>query len=266
MHEFSGHQGGTVARAPGVCAPPLGLISNNQVAKIVTALIRDATSLSARACLVVDADRTLGSADTGRMVGQNLGIADRITHEFRTLGYTDDAFVAVSRIWSEVPVTKYNTVVDETAGQISLYPEWVEVFDAIRLRVPTLIVSAGIPQAWRRALESTGNGRIAIVGGCHAAVDEFVLSASAKGRIVSRLREEGLKVIAAGDSLVDFPMLRAASHPIVVCDMKGSKSLIDAMAGERIMLRQFVTDSRPSGRVEPCTTDELVRLVMEEAC
>ena len=213
-------------------------------------------------CLVVDADRTLCSEDTGLLVGQALGIESSIRRTFELLGYHDDAFCTVSGIWSSIPKELYLSELECVANGIRIRPCWMEILGVISVQVPILVLTAGIPQIWRRLLSNTGHSRIPVIGGCHQDLDKYTISASSKRDIVNTLKEQGWTVIAAGDSRIDLPMLVAANVALFVPDFKGSPALRRELA-TTASVRHLLVDDQRFDELPVCTAAEVAEMILQ---
>jgi len=182
--------------------------------------------------LVVDADRTLAPVDTGRQVGEVFTVNQSIRATFEALGYVAEAFRRVSEIWSEVPADRYLAEIERVADETAIYPGWLELLAACTPQIPVLVASAGIPQVWRRILARHGFPRVPVIGGCHPALDRYVVCPLVKEALVRWLQARGLRVVVAGDSAIDEPMLRASDLPLLVADHRGSPALRHRLAGD----------------------------------
>ncbi|NJK33038.1 MAG: hypothetical protein HC927_11865 [Deltaproteobacteria bacterium] len=180
---------------------------------------------------MLDADRTLAEPDTGRLVGEAFEVNSRIRSVFAAQGYSTQAFANVSEIWSGVALEHYSAQIERVATAVELFACWSEVLVRLYGRRPIFVVTSGIPQVWRQILNRCGFADIPVLGGCHPATDEFLMDAETKRRVVAGIQARGLRVAAAGDSLIDEAMLRQADFRIVVPDAKGSAALRHALAG-----------------------------------
>lgn len=212
--------------------------------------------------LLVDADRTLGPDDTGRLVGRALGVDETIRRVFETSDYIDDSFTRVASIWSSIHVDAYLQEVSRVAQTVRLRGAWTEIIRAVVEAVPVVAITAGIPQVWRTALSIAGFDRIPVLGGCHRDLDRYTVSARAKAEVVRALQALGWFVVAAGDSRVDLPMLVAANVPIFVPDHKGSPSLraefVDAMR-----IRHLLVDEQRFDGMKTCTPAEAISMLLK---
>lgn len=214
------------------------------------------------ACLVIDADRTLAPQDTGRLVGRALGVDQRIRQVFETRGYEAESFARVTEIWGSIAPRMYLAAVDAAVDMVSPHALWLEIIAALRGRAPIVVVTAGIPQAWTSVLRRSGHDDIPVVGGCHPELDGYFVCRETKAEIVRLLRTRGLRVIAAGDSLIDLPMLRHADIPVFVPDAKGSPALLEqrhTIPG----LRHLTVDARRFDGIPPCSAQELIHFTLE---
>ncbi len=209
-----------------------------------------------KTALVLDADRTLAPVDTGRQVGSLLGLNARIRAMFENTGYTTEAFARHAEIWSAVPTQTYLEAVEEIARHVRVYEAWLRVL-AGAPGVPTVVVTAGIPQLWRRVLERYGFPNVPVLGGLHAALDSGYVTPQCKAWVVRTLQRSGHLVVAAGDSEIDLEMLIAADLSLFVADGKGSPRLF-ARLPEVVGVHHFITDSRRFPPLPSISSGELV--------
>ncbi|MCA9546376.1 MAG: haloacid dehalogenase-like hydrolase [Myxococcales bacterium] len=217
------------------------------------------------AALILDADRTLAPGDTGRAVGAILGLNGCIRSVFEACGYTDRAFQAVAACWATAPEGDYLAAVAEVADRVALRPAWLTVLTGLTARCEVQVVTAGIPQVWRRALARHGLSGIPVVGGCRAGLDPYCVTPACKAAAVEQRQAQGAYVVAAGDSEIDLPMLTAADLPLFVADAKGSPRLL-ARLNEAPHTCHFVTDGRRFDGLPALTPAEVIgRLTREGA-
>ena len=212
-------------------------------------------------CLVVDADRTLCSEDTGRLVGGKLGINSSIRHVFEQSGYQDEAFTDVSVLWSDIHKDVYLYELESVANSIQLRACWTVILNMVAEQIPILVLTAGIPQIWRCILFNAGHTNIPVIGGCHGDLDEYLVSARVKGDIVRVLKEFGWRVVAAGDSCVDLPMLSAADVAMFVPDHKGSPELLRQLAFVP-SIRHLLVDGQRFDNLPTCTAMEAAEMIL----
>ena len=213
-------------------------------------------------CLVVDADRTLCAEDTGRLVGHTLGINTSIRRIFEQIGYQDEAFTAVSSLWSAVCEDVYVSKLESVAEGIRLRSCWQLILSLIAEQIPVIVVTAGIPQLWRTILANAGYAHIPVIGGCHLGLDRYAVSARSKADIVESLRDQGWTVIAAGDSCIDLPMLIAADIALFVPDAKGSPALRSELAAVPL-IRHLLVDEQRFDELSTCTALEAAELILQ---
>jgi phosphoserine phosphatase len=210
----------------------LQYLTSDLLAASLPALVERWRPGARRWALVVDADRTLAPDDTGRRVGEAFAINEPIRAVFEALGYVEEAFRRVSGIWSEVPPDRYLVEIERVAVETRIYGGWTDLFSVCLARIPIFVVSVGIPLVWRRILASHGFPEIPVIGGCHVAFDRHFICPRVKEALVLQLQQLGFQVAAAGDSLIDEPMLRAADLPLFVPDPKGSAALRQSLADD----------------------------------
>jgi phosphoserine phosphatase len=215
-----------------------------------------------RACLVIDADRTLGPHDTGRLVGRSLGVDDAIRAVFEAHGYVEEAFSLVAEIWSGLEPEPYLAEVRKTVEVITIHAAWRTILDAARGRAPVVVVTAGIPQIWRLVLDRLGHTEVRVIGRCHGHLDVNVVCPETKAGLVGVLQDAGWTVIAAGDSPIDLPMLRRADVPLFVPDHKGSPAL-RAQLHLVPRTRHLLVDDRRFDGLMTCGAEDVIGMFHE---
>ncbi len=213
-----------------------------------------------RVCLVVDADRTLAPQDTGRLVGRRLGVDDAIRVTFKAHGYCEEAFSKVADVWGTIPTERYLDAVLNATAEVAVHAAWRTIFDGVRGHAPVVVVTAGIPQVWRRVLDALGCGDVPVVGGCHRDLDAYVVCPEVKRDLVTMLRAAGWTVVSAGDSPIDIEMLVASNCALFVADHKGSPGL-RALLHRVPCARHLAVDARRFDEVPVCTAEAVVQMV-----
>lgn len=216
-------------------------------------------------CLVIDADRTLAPEDSGRLIGQALGLNESIRAIFEEHGYTEPAFARVAEQWSRVPAARYRDEIERVSARITIHAAWTRIVTGLDRAVPIFVVTAGTPQVWRLALARAGFGDLPVIGGCHAALDSYFVCPEVKSDLVAILQCCGWQVVAAGDSLIDLPMLQRADWPLFVPDSKGSPALREQLFSVPNMRHLTIDDRRFDGLL-PCSAEEVIELARMGAC
>lgn len=211
-------------------------------------------------CLVVDGDRTLAPQDSGRLVGRRLGVDDAIRATFEALGYCSEAFSQVADHWATIPPARYLDVVGSAAAQVTVHDAWRTILAAVCDRTPVVVVTAGIPQVWRAVLDALGYREVTVIGGCHREIDAYVVCPETKRDLVTLLRRQGWKVVAAGDSPIDVEMLASADRALFVPDHKGSPGL-RALLHRVPDARHLAVDARRYEGLAGCSAEAVVQMI-----
>ncbi len=239
---------------------PLRRADVHQLRHAIEGLAAGPRDPTQRVCLVVDADRTLAPQDTGRIAGRRLGVDDAIRATFEAHGYCEAAFSKVADLWGEIPTERYFEAVLAATAEVIVHPAWQTILESVRSCAPAVVVTAGIPQVWRRVLDALGHADLPVVGGCHRELDAYVVCPETKRDLVSMLRASGWRVVAAGDSPIDVEMLACADHALFVPDHKGSPGLraqLHRISG----VRHLAVDSRSFPEIPTCTAVEVVQMI-----
>ncbi|OGM39486.1 hypothetical protein ABOM_011746 [Aspergillus bombycis] len=188
--------------------------------------------------IVLDADRTLTSQDTGALFWKIfpplLGYADgdwsktpaRAVFE-SPLGYTYNAFRQVTLLHEKLRDNQYDFVCREVARSITMDEEFVTLLHRIadQNHVAAVVVTCGLALIWKYALEMEGlQGKVSVIGGGRHS-DGFVVTPEVKEALVDHLKKQHcLEVWAFGDGPLDLKMLCKADKALVVVGDEATRS------------------------------------------
>ncbi|KAM0438703.1 hypothetical protein ACHAPT_001460 [Fusarium lateritium] len=188
--------------------------------------------------LVLDADKTLTSVDTGLLFWKAL---DRMRFQSKNknpfplaeifggcLGYSDKAFHQATLLYEEaVDDEEYDALCEAVASSVVMYPEFISLLRtaAEHQHIFAVVVTCGLARVWRKVLEREGlSSKVMVLGGGRIS-EGFAISPTIKADIVRQLRNVwDLYVWAFGDSPLDMPMLRQANKAVVVVGEERSRS------------------------------------------
>ncbi|PQE33783.1 uracil phosphoribosyltransferase protein [Rutstroemia sp. NJR-2017a WRK4] len=212
--------------------------------------------------LVLDADRTLTAADTGRLFWERVFCSRQVEEDcpLKTLfssplGYSYTAFRQATAV----------------ASVVTMYPEFVSLLRSVaeKNHIGAVIVSCGLRLVWEKVLEREGLSKtVKVIGGGRIS-DRFVVTAAVKAALVARLQDVyRMYVWAFGDSPLDLEMLRKADQAIVVVGDEKTRSgtmeldLFNVIRDGGLRARQVVLPSDSLPRLDTkmlpliCLTDQ----------
>ncbi|PHH63148.1 hypothetical protein CDD81_6199 [Ophiocordyceps australis] len=202
-------------------------------------VLRSVGEREVETALVMEGDGTLAPHDTGAMFWQSLA-----PHELRDgtrcdegvlrdlfagpLGYSAAAFSQATLLCEEaVDAAEFEAQCRSVAGQTRLHDDFVSLLTALgppQRHVAAIVVTSGLGRLWELVLEQAGlSGWVRVVGGGRVA-DGFSVCAAVKARLVARLQQRGVRVVAFGHSPLDLPMLEAADEAVVVVGHEEARS------------------------------------------
>ena len=223
--------------------------------------------------LVMDADKTLTSQDTGKMFWKTLTLAhsqnsrgndDPLKTLFSSqLGYSYTAFRQATLLYEEgADDHEFNIVCEKVASMVTMHPEFVSLLRRVaeKNHIAAVIVTCGLRQVWNKVLAREGlSEKVKVIGGGRIA-DGIVVTASVKTALVSRFREvHHTYVFVFGDSPLDLGMLSEAHEAIVVVGEEAIRSrtmekelenAIDASDGRLHRARQVLLPPHASPRLD----------------
>jgi uracil phosphoribosyltransferase/phosphoserine phosphatase/adenylylsulfate kinase-like enzyme len=181
--------------------------------------------------LMMDADKTLTAMDTSRLLwikapGDRGNLLKALFSG--PLGYSYTAFRQAVLLYEELADDEqFEAICQGVAAEVTMHPEFVSLlrFVAEHKHTGAVVVTCGVKRIWEKVLERVGlSGSVSVVGGGRIS-DGFVVTASVKAALVSRLQDvHGMFVWAFGDSPLDIEMLCKADEAIVVSGMKNTRS------------------------------------------
>lgn len=211
--------------------------------------------------LVMDADRTLTSVDTGNMFWEMMGegstLKDLLSSELK---YSYTAFRQVALLYEETGNDQYfDAACEKVALAVTMYPEMVSILKraAGQPYVGAVVVTCGLRRVWEKILEKNDLAKtVTVIGGGRIA-DGYVVTAAVKGALVTRLREvHNLYVWAFGDGLLDLDMFSKADRAIVVVGEEQTRSkrmdaeLTKAIDKNGLKAKQALLPSTASPRLD----------------
>ncbi|KAM0126309.1 hypothetical protein ACHAO1_010121 [Botrytis cinerea] len=185
--------------------------------------------------LVIEADQTLATIDTGSLFWDKISISQPAKSDSplktlfsSTLGHSYRAFRQATLLFEEVADDEeFDSICHEIASAVTMHPEFVALLKAVveETHVGAVIISCGLRRVWEKVLEREGLSKaIKVIGGGRIA-DGFVVTAGVKAALVSRLQNRHqMFVWAFGESLLDLEMLSTADQAIVVVGDEKTRS------------------------------------------
>lgn len=216
--------------------------------------------------LVMDADRTLATIDTGSLFWDIISTSQPAESDSplktlfsSTLGYSYRAFRQATLLYEEVADDEeFDSICHEIASAVTMHPEFVALLKAVveEIHVGAVIISCGLRRVWEKVLEREGLSKaVKVIGGGRIA-DGFVVTAGVKAALVSRLQNRHqMFVWAFGESLLDLEMLSTADQAIVVVGDEKTRSrtmdleLFNVIRDGGLQARQVVLPSTSMPRL-----------------
>ena len=217
--------------------------------------------------LVMDADRTLASEDTGALFWKIASKKSSVTEDenaltklFKSkLQYSYTAFRQAVLMYEETADNQeFEALCEEVAMSVTMYPEFVTFLRSVARNehVGAVVVTCGLGRVWEIILDRNGlSGTVKVVGGGRIA-DGFIVSAEVKGDLVTHLQKlHKLPVCAFGDSPLDLDMLKKADKAFVVVGEKASRSttmdtvLEKAIDGDGLQANQILLPTTAAPRL-----------------
>ncbi|KAL9085237.1 MAG: hypothetical protein Q9165_007671 [Trypethelium subeluteriae] len=217
--------------------------------------------------LVVDADKTLTSSDTGYLFWEDVCLnqlswkkAWTPTEVFRSpLKYSYEAFLQARLLYQEaVNDAEFKELCQFVADQVEMYPEFISLLSQIGRykHVGAVVVTSGLQLVWEKVLETEGLADVVQVVGMELNPEGLVVTADVKATLTARLRDfYALRISAFGDSQLDLGMLENAHEAIVVVGHEHIRSksmegkLQEAIEHHNLKARQVLLPSTVKPRL-----------------
>lgn len=221
--------------------------------------------------LVMDADKTLATEDTGALFWKLVSNAQQLKGEERSvdavfrgpLQYTYTAFRQATLLYEEVADDQeFGTLCEDVALEVKMHPEMMALLrlTAEHNHIGAVIVTCGLRHVWEKVLKREGlSGTVKVIGGGRIS-DGLVITAPVKGAMVTHLQYvHGMYVWAFGDSPLDLEMLGKADEAIIIVGEEGTRSrtmdtaLLNAINNDSLQARQAMLPSTSSPRLDTAT-------------
>lgn len=186
--------------------------------------------------VVLDADRTLTSEDTGflywKLISESKYLEDgdkTLKDMFNSsLGYSYIGFRQAMLLYEETANDQeFDTLCQEVASLVPMHPEFLSLLQLVQEQkhMGAIVMTSGLRRIWEKVLAREGfSESVSVVGGGRIA-DGFVVTAHVKGALTARLRKTyNMYVWAFGDSPLDIEMLCEADQAIVVVGEESKRS------------------------------------------
>ncbi len=183
--------------------------------------------------LVMDGDRTLAALDTGTLFWKTLHKSRDEDNPLKAvfsspMGYSYTAFRQVALLYEEaVDDHEFDVICEKVALTVAMHPEFVSLLRLVadQDHVLAIVVTCGLGNLWEKILAREGlSERVKVIGEGRIA-DGFIVTASVKATLVSRLRDvHHMYVSAFGDSTLDLGMLGEAHEAVVVVGEERTRS------------------------------------------
>jgi uracil phosphoribosyltransferase/phosphoserine phosphatase len=161
---------------------------------------------------LIDGDKTLSTADTGRLFWND--DMNRLIKTIFSKGYLYGSFLKVCHFYEQLDEKNYLELCERAAQQSILRDQFVtEIRKAQDQGILVVVVSSGIRECWEMILERNGLTSIPVLAGNRS--HGFVVDSTTKESVVEYF-DSIATVFAFGDSEVDFLMLAKADFGFVV--------------------------------------------------
>ena len=217
--------------------------------------------------LVMDADKTLASEDTGALFWKmvNWCPLEYNASTLKTLfsgplEYSYKAFRQAVLLYEEATDDQmFDDLCQKVASAVTMHPAFVSLLQLVaeEERVGAVVVTSGLRRVWVNVLKREGlSEKVEVIGGGRIK-DKFVVSAAVKGALVAHLQKDHkIYVWAFGDSLLDLEMLLKANQAVVVVGEKHTRSatmdgaLAAAIDSQGLRARQVLLPGNVSPRLD----------------
>jgi uracil phosphoribosyltransferase/phosphoserine phosphatase len=220
--------------------------------------------------VVMDADRTLASEDTGALFWKIVSNSQHTQSKDDSnplkilfsspLGYSYTAFRQAVLLYEETAEDQeFDAICEEVASAVTMHPEFVSLLHLVteQEHVAAVVVTCGLRRVWDKVLAREGLSKaLKVIGGGRIA-DGFVVTATVKASLVVRLRDAHKAYVwAFGDSMLDLAMFGKAHEAIVVVGEEHTRSktmdaaLLNAIDNDGLRARQVMLPRNASLRLD----------------
>ncbi|KAI2709116.1 hypothetical protein CBS147332_6175 [Penicillium roqueforti] len=237
-----------------------------------------ASSSTAETVIMMDADKTLASEDSGVLFWEQVRSASAKRNPLKALfssplGYSYTAFRQATLLYEEATDdVEFEACCQTVSSMIHMHSDIIDLLYLIRdaSRVRVVVVTCGIRSVWEKVLKRMGlTKQVQVIGGGRLS-DGLVVTPSVKAGLVTYLSTvRHLYVFALGDSPLDLGMLESADQAIVVTGEETTRSnsmekkLVEAIGKNGFQPRQTLLPYHVTPRLD-ITRLPLVRLTDQD--
>ena len=183
--------------------------------------------------ILLDADYTLFPYDSGKIFCKAAKFDFlQIKGIFQSLGYSFPAFYKTAALHAQMDLDTFIKASEETAKQIIIEKDFVDLINEMKKNAEIIVITSGYKMIWEQVLHNHRLDRIHLMAGNNLRTDEYIIDDTVKGLIAEKIKENDRRVIAYGDSLVDYPMLNVADISYIIIYEKERKDLIEKMKND----------------------------------
>lgn len=185
--------------------------------------------------LVIDGDKTLVAEDTGKLFmakmtssRQSPGQECSLTIIFKSsMKYSHTAFHQAALLYEEAAnEVDFDVTCQEVARTSKVQSAFLPLLQTVKDNdhIGVIVLTCGLQPIFEKIVEDIGLcGKVKVIGGGRIG-DGLVVTAAVKAALVTRLKKDGIHVVALGDSPLDLEMLSKADRAIVVVGKEESRS------------------------------------------
>lgn len=218
--------------------------------------------------LVMDADKTLATEDTGALFFEKLAHFQGNRDEecplktifSSNLRYSHTAFRQAALLYGETTTyQEFETLCKYVASQITMHPEFVSLLQRVAEQdhIGAVIITCRLRRIWEIVLERQGLSKAVTIIGNGRIGDDLIVTGTVKAGLVSYLKEaHRMFVFTFEDSPLDLEMLSKADKAIVIVGEEQTRSksmdlvLTDAIDNHRLRACQAVLPSNVPPRLD----------------
>lgn len=183
--------------------------------------------------LVIDGDKTLVAEDTGKLLMEKLGLSQQnggcpLSDVFRSpMKYSHAAFHQAALLYEEAANDlDFRKTCHEVATEVKVQAAFFSLLQTVKEQshIGVIILTCGLQPIFEQVVDKANlSGKVKVIGGGRIG-NGLVVTAAVKAALVTRLKDNGIHVVAYGDSPVDLGMLSRADRAIVVVGGEQTRS------------------------------------------
>ncbi len=202
--------------------------------------------------IVTDSDETVSLFDSSEIFFKMAKLKQHqqiIKNIFQSNGISHESFVQVRKEYLSIPNDFFKEMCMKAAKHVKIRDSWATFLN--NNSIPVIFVTAGITELWEQIIKLHKWENVRLIG----SKNTITISSQMKGELITYLHNRHNKVMAFGDSRLDYQMLIKSDAGFVIPNVRGSIGLAELLK-DFPHIKQIIMDYAPIKNLPVCSFND----------